>query len=350
MENWSGGVPVGWDKTGSSYIHEENSEKHGGTVSACFEVPSTTTVVELNQDVLITGGNYFSFQCWIFDNTSNGEIGLLINWRNDGGSIGTETSSRSFDGGSWQQLSILNIQAPLTATIARVRIRGYKQGGAGGGYVYIDDALFFDDVSLPVMMGAVSAETIGEAVVIRWSTESEVDLRGFYVLRAEGEDGVYNRVNTALITARGNHSSQSQYEYYDQSVLPGHGYWYQIEMIYADGHRELSEPICSNTFTGNIDIEKSALFSNYPNPFNPETTIRYRVSQKDGYEHAALKIYNITGQEVLTLIDRPHNPGEYAVNWNGCDAEFVPVPSGIYIYRLLSGGRYIDMKRMIKMK
>ncbi len=350
MESWSGGLPVSWDKSGSSYIDEENSEKYGGAASARFEVPSTTTTVELNQDVPVTGGNSFSFQCWVLDNTSNGEVGLLVNWRNEGGSISTVTSSRSYDGGSWQQLSLLNTQAPLGATIARVRIRGYKQDGTGGGYVYIDDALFFDDVSLPVMMGSLSAEIFGDMVVVRWNTESEVDLQGFYVLRAEKENGEYYRLNTEFIKAQGNHSSRSHYEYSDQTVLPAQEYWYRIEMVYTDGHKELSEQIYSNSFTGNVDIDRSVLCFNYPNPFNPETAIRYRISQKDGYNQTSLKIYNTMGQEVFTLIDRPHDPGEYVVNWNGCNAQAIPVPSGIYIYRLLSGGRYVDMKSMVKMK
>src|SRR4030042_4084529 len=86
MESWSGGLPDNWDKTGSSYIDEENSEKHDGVASARFQVPTTTTTVELNQDISVIGGNYYSFQCWVYDNTLNGDIGLLINWRNAEGS------------------------------------------------------------------------------------------------------------------------------------------------------------------------------------------------------------------------------------------------------------------------
>lgn len=350
MESWSGGVPVGWDKTGSTYIDQENTIKHGGNASVRFQVPTTTTVVELNQDISVIGGNYYSFLCWVYDNSLDGEVGLLINWRDTESSISTMISSRTSDSEDWQQLSILNSQAPLTATVARVRIRGYKQDDSGGGYVYADDALFYDDASLPVMMGFLSANVREKNSVIRWTTESETDVEGFYVLRSSGENGMYQRVNTELISAQGNRSDRSQYEYIDQAVEFGQGYWYQIEIIHTNGESTFSEIIYLHPLTENVPIERSALCSNYPNPFNPETTIRYQISREDGFGRASLKIFNTMGQEVLTLVDRHHDPGEYTVNWNGCDAQAMPVPSGIYFYRLLSGDINVDMKRMIKTK
>ncbi len=347
MESWSGSDLINWTKENVN-LEQESVIKHGGTYSA--KLQRKTQNRGIYQIVPVTEGHYYTFKVWLYDSGVNSKIGIFVNWRNGESDYLSRTGIQyATMEGSWQYVSIDNKLAPISAAQAECKIRVYVDEDDSD-YCYADDALFYDDVSLPVIMGALSAEKKGEAVVIRWSTESEVDLRGFNVLRAEEEDGEYCKMNTAFIMAQGNHSSQSQYVYYDQTVLPGRGYWYQIEMVYVDGHRELSERIYSNVFTGNIDIEKSVLCSNYPNPFNPETTIRYRISREDSFDQTSLKIYNMMGQEVLTLVNRYHDPGEYTIKWNGCDTHAVPVPSGIYFYRLLSGSMNVDMKRMIKMK
>lgn len=77
-----------------------------------------------------------------------------------------------------------------------------------------------------------------------------------------------------------------------------------------------------------------SLLQNYPNPFNPATTIRYDLP------HAAritLSIYNLLGQQVVTLVDEFQNAGSQSVVWDGKDRSGKPVVSGIYIYRLTAG-------------
>lgn len=349
MESWSGGVPSNWDKTGATYIIEENTIKHGGNASARFEVPTTSTVVELNQDVSITAGAVYTFKCWVYDNTVQGEIGLLINWRNAGGSLSTVTSARSTDTGGWQQLSIPSSQAPLTATVARVRIKGYKQDGAGGGYVYVDDALFYDDVSLPVTMSSFSAIIQNEAIVIKWSTESEVETLGFHVLRAEFEDGPFERITTALIPSQGSGSMGSEYEFVDRNVEKGNEYWYKIEQLGVNGQIQMLGPVYTILEIENRVPNECKLFYNYPNPFNPSTTIRYHVSEYEMAQRTSLRIYSMLGREVMTLVDWIHEAGEYSVDWNGCDLMGIEVPNGIYFCRLVSGGQTVETKKMIKM-
>ena len=74
------------------------------------------------------------------------------------------------------------------------------------------------------------------------------------------------------------------------------------------------------------------LSQNFPNPFNPATTIRYGLPQAD---RVSLKIYNLLGKEVATLInDEEKAAGFHAVIWNGRDHSHRPVASGIYIYRI----------------
>ena len=89
------------------------------------------------------------------------------------------------------------------------------------------------------------------------------------------------------------------------------------------------------------------LYDNYPNPFNPTTTIRYRVSCEGS---TTIRIYDVHGNEVVTLVNRVQGPGEYAVVWDGCDWKSSDVSSGVYFCRFKSGGRIIETKRMVKMK
>lgn len=79
-----------------------------------------------------------------------------------------------------------------------------------------------------------------------------------------------------------------------------------------------------------------ALLGNYPNPFNPTTTISFIL---DKTQHTNLTIYDITGRKVMTLMDAVHRPGEYSVQWNGADSNGQTAPSGLYFYKLVSGNR-----------
>ncbi|MEJ2628788.1 MAG: T9SS type A sorting domain-containing protein, partial [bacterium] len=88
------------------------------------------------------------------------------------------------------------------------------------------------------------------------------------------------------------------------------------------------------------------LRSNYPNPFNPETTINYHI-EKNG--QVRLVIYNSQGRIVRCLVDRYQNRGKYAVQWNGLDDSGKPVGSGLYFCRLSSGNK-IQVIKMVKLK
>jgi len=91
---------------------------------------------------------------------------------------------------------------------------------------------------------------------------------------------------------------------------------------------------------------RSELFQNAPNPFNPETKIRYSVSQRGA---VTLEIFNVSGARVRTLVSRPHDPGVYDVRWNGTDDAGRPVASGVYFYKLRSAG-FADSRKLILLK
>jgi len=92
-----------------------------------------------------------------------------------------------------------------------------------------------------------------------------------------------------------------------------------------------------DTSTGVDSIERPSSFvtvSAFPNPFNPSTTISFRISQKT---RVNLTVYNINGQSVNTLVDTIKEAGNHSVIWYGTDSSGMKVASGIYLYRLKAG-------------
>ncbi|HHE54559.1 MAG TPA: T9SS type A sorting domain-containing protein, partial [Caldithrix abyssi] len=89
-----------------------------------------------------------------------------------------------------------------------------------------------------------------------------------------------------------------------------------------------------------------ALYQNFPNPFNPWTTIRFELS-----EHSAvrLEIWNSQGQKIKTLVNGTLTPGLHQITWNGTDSNGNPVSSGNYIYRLKTKDHTLQ-KKMILLK
>lgn len=84
--------------------------------------------------------------------------------------------------------------------------------------------------------------------------------------------------------------------------------------------------------------------SNYPNPFNPETTIAYNIPQTG---QTSLKIFNLKGQLVRMLVADILTAGRYRVVWNGEDEDGNRVSSGVYFYQLLNAGRSITHKMLL---
>ena len=100
-----------------------------------------------------------------------------------------------------------------------------------------------------------------------------------------------------------------------------------------------------------IPPRKFLLKQNYPNPFNPTTSIQYSILSDLNPPHVALKIYNILGQEVRTLIDEVQEPGMYSVVWDGRNGEGNEVPSGVYLYTLsVNSGQWSESRRMVLLR
>ncbi len=89
-----------------------------------------------------------------------------------------------------------------------------------------------------------------------------------------------------------------------------------------------------------------ALFPNYPNPFNPRATIKYALPKAS---QVKLVVYNVLGQRVTTLVDRPEVAGYHEVVWDGTNKSGDEVASGVYFYRI-EAGSFVNSRKMVLVK
>ncbi len=95
--------------------------------------------------------------------------------------------------------------------------------------------------------------------------------------------------------------------------------------------------------SGNAPI-RFALGANYPNPFNPTTTIQFALPEASAVQ---LSIYDVLGRNVRRLLDAPFARGTYTVTWDGADEAGARAPSGVYVYRLTTGSFSASRKMLV---
>ncbi|MDZ7796697.1 MAG: NosD domain-containing protein [Candidatus Marinimicrobia bacterium] len=121
----------------------------------------------------------------------------------------------------------------------------------------------------------------------------------------------------------------------------GYGNWSDIKSFELDAETGIED----NTNDTSIP-EEFALHQNFPNPFNPNTEIRYQLPKS---AEVTIVIYNLQGQKVRTLVDEQKEAGIYTTIWNSRDNAGRQTVSGVYIYSLRAGD-FIDTKKMVFMK
>ena len=119
------------------------------------------------------------------------------------------------------------------------------------------------------------------------------------------------------------------------------GFSYEVKSLYA--YKIPSEPV----FTDD-PLQPPATLSccNYPNPFNPETTISFEIPKTD---NVSLQIYNLKGQLIRTLVNDYLPAGKQSIVWNGTDNNNQPVASGVYLYKIKTG-KYNKSAKMLLLK
>ena len=91
----------------------------------------------------------------------------------------------------------------------------------------------------------------------------------------------------------------------------------------------------------------TALSQNYPNPFNPSTAIRYQLPKES---HVSIRVFDVRGHLVQTLVDEVKEAGNYSLQWNGTTRSGARVSSGIYFYTMETDGNFKSTKKMVVLK
>ncbi|RMD94493.1 MAG: T9SS C-terminal target domain-containing protein, partial [Calditrichaeota bacterium] len=128
---------------------------------------------------------------------------------------------------------------------------------------------------------------------------------------------------------------------------------FPFETIYPESSRDQVMKAVLEFFQGIATVVEASsgdalpgefeLAQNYPNPFNPSTTIEFTLKNSTP-QRVRLTIYNLLGQEVVTLVDEKRPAGSYRVRWDGRDKSGKLVPSGVYLYRLQVGNQIKSRK------
>ena len=187
---------------------------------------------------------------------------------------------------------------------------------------------------LPVEMSSFISSVIRRDVTLNWTTSSETNNMRFDIERsAAGSEWS----NIGSVQGNGTTLSAMNYTFTDRGLNSGM-YNYRLKQIDFNGNFEFF----SLNNEVNIGIpEKFSLSQNYPNPFNPSTNINFDLPI-DG--KVSLKVFDISGREVSTLIDEFKTAGYYTVSFTGND-----ISSGMYFYTLVSDNTVLT-KKMLLMK
>lgn len=188
--------------------------------------------------------------------------------------------------------------------------------------------------ALPVELVTFTADVESENVVLKWTTATEINNRGFEVERAQAGSSSYEDIG--FVNGSGTSTSTKQYSFVDKIPSGSSAFTYRLKQIDYDGTFKYS-----NTIDVKVVPLQFNLYQNYPNPFNPSTTIKYSLPEA---QNVTIKVYDMLGQEVATLINTFQKPGNYELTFNADK-----YASGIYFYTI-HAGKFNSTKKMMLLK
>jgi len=212
---------------------------------------------------------------------------------------------------------------------------------------------------VPVELKSFTGLFLNSSVQLNWTTATETNNSGFEIQRTsplpspyQGEGGEAGRgwETIGFVPGFGTTTEPKSYSFTDESITSG-VYKYRLKQIDFDGSFIYSNEIeIATDFTP----KEFVLYQNYPNPFNPITKIKYTVPNVETHRDASLqmvtlKVYDVLGNEVATLVNEEKQPGVYEVEFDSHSDEGQNLSSGIYFYQLKAGS-FSSIKKMILLK
>jgi len=263
---------------------------------------------------------------------------------------GTVTVALTYDGGATSTAFYSQVDA--TGNVGPLVVTGSFTTPASGsqnaqleitfnGDSFNNDNIYWDNLCLdqivPVELTSFTATANFGVVELSWITATETNNQGFEVQRSAG--GEFETI--AFVEGHGTTTETQAYAYSDRSVNVG-SYSYRLKQIDFDGTFDYSNVV-------EADVPAPAEFAldqNYPNPFNPSTKIAFRLAIDS---KVSLKVFDILGQEVATLVNTNLVAGAHNVNFDASS-----INSGVYLYRIeatgIDGTNFVDVKKMILTK
>jgi len=211
--------------------------------------------------------------------------------------------------------------------------------GQGLGDVYLVKII---DSVVPVELTNFTARVDEDFVILNWSTSTETNNSGFGIQRKQvlnqhsaGSNSEW--VELGFVIGNGTTTETHSYSFVDKNLSSGK-YLYRLKQVDYNG---------SFTYSDSIEVEvnsipvRFSLEQNYPNPFNPSTIIKFQIPEA-GF--VSLKIYNVLGNEVATLVYEEKHAGNHEVRFNAS-----ALSSGTYLYKL-DFGNYSIVKKLLVIK
>ena len=193
--------------------------------------------------------------------------------------------------------------------------------------------------ALPVELTSFAASVNLNNVNLNWKTATEVNNNGFEVqreIRDQESEVTSQWEKIGFVQGHGNSNSPKEYSFIDKNLTGGTQFSYRLKQIDNDGKYEYSKEVEVKVVPKDIN-----LLQNYPNPFNPVTEIKFTLPEA---ARVTLRVYNIIGQEVASLVNGIEEEGFHSIRFEGSN-----LPSGTYIYRLQAGS-VVQTKKMVLLK
>jgi hypothetical protein len=210
---------------------------------------------------------------------------------------------------------------PATGLLSDVVVLGAHHALIAGPEMTV---LEYRDNTVPTLFSAFQALSRDLGAELHWQVTTDDQLASFSIARTCGTERRVIASNLPAITR----------SFRDTGLVPGRVYSYELIAVDRDGLYTQSMPV-------KVTIPKASLelLPNQPNPFNPETTIRFVVPEK---MRVTLSVHDVAGRVVAMLVDEVREPGMQSITWNAQG-----VASGVYFAKLRAGKTEVSRKMVL---
>ena len=253
----------------------------------------------------------------------------------DGGTVWTNVLTYQNTSNTRITEHVLIDISPLAAGQANVKVRFHSVQPGWDYFWAIDNITMYGTDPIPVELASFVANVTNNTVVLEWQTATETNNKGFEIQK-KSQNGDFMTIG--FMGGAGTITQAQNYSYTDSKVAAGN-YTYRLKQIDFDGSFEYSKNV-------EVSVTNPLAFSleqNYPNPFNPTTNIRFNLAADS---RVSLKVFDILGQEITTLVNGLMTSGSHTVQFNGKSLQ-----SGIYLVKMEASGtdgkNFSSVKKMI---